>query len=92
LFAGLSAAHSLGRISQQESHRIPQENKILPEVRDKIVKALYYAGAKLLAGSDSPRFFQVVGFALHWELQLSVEAGCRRMPRSRPPRVTQPNF
>lgn len=45
------------------------------ELRNKMVKALHAAGAKLLVGPDSPQFFLVPGFATHRELQSFVEAG-----------------
>lgn len=45
------------------------------ELRNKMLAALYAAGAKLLVGPDSPQFFLVPGFATHRELQSFVEAG-----------------
>jgi imidazolonepropionase-like amidohydrolase len=45
------------------------------ELRNKMVKALHAAGARLLIGPDSPQFFLVPGFATHKELQSFVEAG-----------------
>jgi imidazolonepropionase-like amidohydrolase len=44
-------------------------------IRKQMVKELWKAGVPLMAGSDSPEYFQVVGFALHDELRLFVEAG-----------------
>jgi imidazolonepropionase-like amidohydrolase len=45
------------------------------EIRRRTVRALDEAGAKLLAGSDSPQFFQVAGYALHDELASLADAG-----------------
>jgi imidazolonepropionase-like amidohydrolase len=45
------------------------------EIRRQTARALHDAGAKLLAGSDSPQFFQVAGFALHDELASLADAG-----------------
>ncbi len=45
------------------------------EVRGQMVRALKKAGAPLLAGSDSPQFFQLSGFALHAELAALDRAG-----------------
>jgi imidazolonepropionase-like amidohydrolase len=45
------------------------------ELRNKMLKALHAAGAKLLVGPDSPQFFLVPGFATHREIQSFVDAG-----------------
>lgn len=45
------------------------------ELRNKVLVALQAAGARLLIGPDSPRFFLVPGFATRRELQSFVEAG-----------------
>jgi len=43
--------------------------------RDRMLVALYDAGAKLVLGSDSPQIFSVPGFSLIHELPAMVEAG-----------------
>ena len=43
--------------------------------RDRMLKALHAAGAKLLLGSDSPQIFSVPGFSLTHELPAMVDAG-----------------
>lgn len=43
--------------------------------RNRMLKALYDAGAKLILGSDSPQIFSVPGFSLVHELPAMVEAG-----------------
>ena len=45
------------------------------ELRKKMVYALWKEGVPLMAGSDSPEFFLVQGFALHDELEMFVKAG-----------------
>ncbi len=45
------------------------------EVRNRLVKAIVDSGGKLLAGSDSPEWFHVYGWALHRELASFVTAG-----------------
>lgn len=44
-------------------------------VRDKIVKALHDAGARLLVGTDTPHPFVMPGFSVHEELANFVTAG-----------------
>lgn len=44
-------------------------------LRNRIVKALHDAGGKLMAGSDSPEWLLLYGFALHRELESLVGAG-----------------
>ncbi|MGH7628634.1 MAG: amidohydrolase family protein [Gemmatimonadales bacterium] len=45
------------------------------DVRNRLVKAIVDSGGKLLAGSDSPEWFHVYGWALHRELASFVTAG-----------------
>jgi imidazolonepropionase-like amidohydrolase len=44
-------------------------------VRKKMTKELHTAGVKLMAGSDSPEWFLVQGFAIHDELETFVNCG-----------------
>jgi imidazolonepropionase-like amidohydrolase len=44
-------------------------------VRNKLVKAIYDAGGKIMAGSDAPEWFLLYGYTLHRELKSLVEAG-----------------
>jgi imidazolonepropionase-like amidohydrolase len=53
-----------------EAHR-----KKYIEVRNRMVKSIFDAGGKILAGSDAPEWFLEYGFTLHRELQSLVEAG-----------------
>lgn len=43
--------------------------------RNKLIKAIHDAGGKLMAGSDTPEFLWLYGFALHHELKALKDAG-----------------
>ena len=43
--------------------------------QDKLIKAIYDAGGKILAGSDTPEFLWLYGFSMHRELKALNEAG-----------------
>jgi imidazolonepropionase-like amidohydrolase len=45
------------------------------EARNRIVRAIWQAGGRILAGSDSPEFFLLYGWTLHRELESLVDAG-----------------
>ncbi len=45
------------------------------EIRNKIIKAIYDAGGKLMTGSDTPEFLFLYGFSMHRELKALQEAG-----------------
>lgn len=45
------------------------------DYRNKITKAIYEAGGKILAGSDSPEWLLLYGFSLHMEMKNLVAAG-----------------
>jgi len=44
-------------------------------LRKKIITELWKAGVPLMAGSDSPQWFNVTGFAIHNEIENLVECG-----------------
>jgi imidazolonepropionase-like amidohydrolase len=44
-------------------------------VRNRITKAIYNAGGKIMAGSDTPEWLLLYGFTLHRELRTLGEAG-----------------
>ncbi|HMQ63054.1 MAG TPA: amidohydrolase family protein [Flavilitoribacter sp.] len=55
---------------------IPVESlKKYVDLRKKMTLELWRAGVPLMAGSDSPEWFQVQGFSLHDELEMFVECG-----------------
>ncbi len=43
--------------------------------RNKMIKAIHEAGGKLMAGSDTPEFLWLYGFAMHHELKALRDAG-----------------
>jgi imidazolonepropionase-like amidohydrolase len=45
------------------------------EVRNKLVKAIHDSGGTIMAGSDTPEWFNTYGWGLHRELQALVAAG-----------------
>lgn len=45
------------------------------QIRDKIIKAIYDAGGKIMTGSDSPEFLFLYGFSMHREMKALNDAG-----------------
>lgn len=45
------------------------------ELREKLIKAIYEAGGKLMTGSDTPEFLWLYGFGLHHELKALKDSG-----------------
>jgi imidazolonepropionase-like amidohydrolase len=45
------------------------------EIRNKIIKAIYDAGGKIMTGSDTPEFLWLYGFTMHRELKALADAG-----------------
>jgi len=45
------------------------------EIRNKLIKAIYDAGGRIMAGSDSPEFLFLYGFSQHRELKALADAG-----------------
>jgi imidazolonepropionase-like amidohydrolase len=45
------------------------------ELRNKLIKAIYEAGGKIMAGSDTPEFLWLYGFSEHRELKALADAG-----------------
>ncbi|HLA96336.1 MAG TPA: amidohydrolase family protein, partial [Pyrinomonadaceae bacterium] len=57
-------------------NQVPPERKAKwVATRDKMIKAIYDAGGKLMAGSDTPEFLWLYGFAMHHELKALRDAG-----------------
>jgi imidazolonepropionase-like amidohydrolase len=63
------------RTNQLKHNDDPQAGLKMIEARNKILKALYDGGARIMMGSDAPQLFSVPGFALHREMQAMVKAG-----------------
>lgn len=47
-------------------------------IKDKLIRAIYDAGGKILAGSDTPEFLWLYGFSMHRELKALNDAGLSR--------------
>ena len=45
------------------------------ELRNKIIKAIYEAGGRVMTGSDTPEFLWLYGFTMHRELKALSDAG-----------------
>ncbi len=45
------------------------------DLRNRMVKAIYDAGGKIMAGSDTPEFLYLYGFSLHREIKAIRDAG-----------------
>lgn len=53
----------------------PERRAKYVAIRNKITKAIYDAGGKIMAGSDTPEWLMLYGFTLHKELRTLNEAG-----------------
>jgi cytosine/adenosine deaminase-related metal-dependent hydrolase/phage pi2 protein 07 len=45
------------------------------EIRNKIIRAIYDAGGKIMTGSDTPEFLWLYGFTMHREMKALQDAG-----------------
>ncbi|HUR98844.1 MAG TPA: amidohydrolase family protein, partial [Pyrinomonadaceae bacterium] len=45
------------------------------ELRNKLIKAIYDAGGKIMVGSDTPEFLWLYGFSEHREMRALSDAG-----------------
>jgi imidazolonepropionase-like amidohydrolase len=68
-----------GFLNFYKRHRlfqIPAEKRARwVEIRNKLIKAIYDAGGKIMAGSDTPEFLWLYGFTMHRELKALADAG-----------------
>jgi cytosine/adenosine deaminase-related metal-dependent hydrolase len=68
-----------GFINFHKKHRlfqIPAEKRARwVAVRNKIIKAIYDAGGKIMTGSDTPEFLWLYGFTMHREMKALNDAG-----------------
>lgn len=69
------------RWKQQVDDRLaasdPKTNRKVTAMREKVFKALYEGGARIMLGTDAPNTLNVPGFASHRELRKWVELGVR---------------
>jgi imidazolonepropionase-like amidohydrolase len=58
------------------SRAVPAERRAkYVDLRNRLVKAIYDAGGKIMAGSDTPEFLFLYGFSLHREIRALRDAG-----------------
>lgn len=67
-------------INFHKKHRLfvqvsPEKRVRWIELRNKLIKAIYDAGGKIMTGSDSPEFLFLYGFSMHRELKALNDAG-----------------
>ncbi len=63
-------------LKKTKINEIPLEKRARwVEIRNKMIRAIYEAGGKIMAGSDTPEFLWLYGYALHRELEALAEAG-----------------
>lgn len=63
-------------LSKTPINQIPLEKRAKwVEIRNKLIKAIYDAGGKIMTGSDSPEFIFLYGFSMHRELKALNDAG-----------------
>src|SRR5688500_10325820 len=55
---------------------VPREQRARwVQLREKLIKAIYDAGGKIMTGSDTPEFLWLYGFGMHHELKALKDAG-----------------
>ncbi len=66
----------LNYMKRTRLNQVPLEKRAKwVEIKDKLIKAIYDAGGKILAGSDTPEFLWLYGFSMHRELKALNDAG-----------------
>ena len=57
-------------------NKVPLEKRARwVEIRNKLIKAIYDAGGKIMTGSDTPEFLWLYGFTEHREMRALADAG-----------------
>ncbi|MBS1796148.1 MAG: amidohydrolase family protein [Acidobacteria bacterium] len=57
-------------------NKVPLEKRARwVEIKNKLIKAIYDAGGKIMTGSDTPEFLWLYGFTEHREMKALAEAG-----------------
>lgn len=66
----------IGYMKKTKLNEVPLEKRARwVEIRNKIIKAIFDAGGRIMAGSDSPEFLFLYGFSEHRELKALADAG-----------------
>ena len=63
-------------LKKTKLNQVPLEKRARwVELRNRLIKAIYDAGGKIMAGSDTPEFLWLYGFSEHRELKALADAG-----------------
>lgn len=73
--AGYARAHASYWAPATAAQRTPARRARYVAARDRLLKAMHDSGVRIIAGSDTPEWFNAYGFALPRELQSYVRAG-----------------
>jgi imidazolonepropionase-like amidohydrolase len=66
----------LGYLKRTKLNEVPLEKRARwIAIREKLIKAIYDAGGRIMTGSDTPEFLWLYGFTLHREMKALSEAG-----------------
>lgn len=66
----------IGYLKKTRLNEVPLEKRARwVAIREKLIKAIYQAGGKIMTGSDTPEFLWLYGFTLHREMRALSEAG-----------------
>lgn len=66
----------IGYLKRTKINEVPLEKRARwVGIRNKLIKAIYEAGGKIMTGSDTPEFLWLYGFTMHREMKALQEAG-----------------
>ncbi|MBK8504070.1 MAG: amidohydrolase family protein [Saprospiraceae bacterium] len=66
----------IGYLKKTKINDVPlSQRKKWLDIRNKLIKAIYDAGGKIMSGSDTPEFLWLYGYSLHRELKALSDAG-----------------
>lgn len=66
----------IGYLKRTKINEVPLEKRARwVGIRNKLIKAIYDAGGKIMTGSDTPEFLWLYGFTMHREMKALQEAG-----------------
>lgn len=66
----------IGYLKKTKINEVPLEKRARwVGIRNKLIKAIYDAGGKIMTGSDTPEFLWLYGFTMHREMKALQEAG-----------------
>jgi imidazolonepropionase-like amidohydrolase len=66
----------IGYMKKTRLNQVPLEKRAKwVAIRDRVIKAIYDAGGKIMTGSDTPEFLWLYGFTEHREMRALADAG-----------------